>query len=184
MKGKKRAAPTVAQHAALTGLLTAQAIVLSFLENLLPLLPFLPPGAKLGLSNLVVLYAAMDLSLPSALCIAIMKAFFVLVTRGGAAFAMSLCGGLLSALAMGLLLRMSQNRLGLVGVCVGGAVCHNLGQLLAACVLSASNLLFYLPALLLFGVLAGILTGVVIRLLLPALRKQLAVVVRHWEPSQ
>ena len=47
-----------AKFVAFTGILAALAVVLSLLENLLPPVPGMPPGAKLGLSNIVSMYAA------------------------------------------------------------------------------------------------------------------------------
>ena len=77
----KRVSATVA----LTGLLAALALALSFLEGLLPPLPFLPPGAKLGLSNIVTMYAAGTLGLPYAVFLALLKGGFALLTRGAVA---------------------------------------------------------------------------------------------------
>lgn len=86
-----------ARRAALLGLLAALAVALSFLEGLLPVIPI--PGAKLGLSNIVIMYALTSLNLPCALALAAVKAAFALL-RGGTAFFMSLAGGLLSTLVM------------------------------------------------------------------------------------
>ena len=89
-----------AGRVAFTGLLAALAIALSFLEGLLPPLPMMPPGAKLGLSNLATMYAAGSLGLPSALFLAVFKGVFALVTRGGMAGLMSLSGGVVSTVVM------------------------------------------------------------------------------------
>ena len=97
----KRVSATVA----LTGLLAALALALSFLEGLLPPLPFLPPGAKLGLSNIVTMYAAGTLGLPCAVFLAVLKGGFALLTRGAVAGCMSLAGGLFSTVCMWLLLK-------------------------------------------------------------------------------
>lgn len=160
-----------ARRAAVLGLLGALALALSFLESLLPPIPVLPPGAKLGLSNLVTMFAAGSLGLPSALFLAALKGGFAFLTRGVAAAAMSLCGGLLSTAVMWLLLRKTNASLSVVGVC--GALSHNLAQLLAAYFLTASAVLFYLPFLLIFGVLTGFLTGLVLKLTLPPLERLL-----------
>lgn len=89
-----------ARKTALLGILCAQAIALSFLENLIPSLPFLPPGAKPGFSNIVTMFTVLTLGLPQAMCITVFKALFALMTRGATAFFMSLAGGVLSTLAM------------------------------------------------------------------------------------
>ena len=88
---------------ALMGLLAATAMVLSYLESMLPT-AFLPPGAKPGFSNLANMFAAAVLGLPSALTIAVLKACFAGLMRGGTSFFMSLCGGVLSTFVMWLLL--------------------------------------------------------------------------------
>ena len=61
-----------ASKAALLGILCAVAVALSFLEGLLPALPI--PGAKLGLSNIVTMYALSALGLPAALAVAALGA--------------------------------------------------------------------------------------------------------------
>ena len=145
---------------AFTGLLAALALALSFLEGLLPPLPMMPPGAKLGLSNIATMYAAGTLGLPSALFLAVFKGLFSLMTRGGMAGMMSLSGGVVSTFLMWLLLKKTKVSLGVVGVC--GALAHNAAQLCVAYFLTSTSVLFYVPFLLLFGVLTGLLTGLVL----------------------
>ena len=98
---------------AFTGLLAALALSFSFLEGLIPPIPVLPPGAKLGLSNIVVLYAAGSLGLPAALFLACLKGGFALLTRGVTAGLLSISGGVLSALVMWLLLQKTRASLSL-----------------------------------------------------------------------
>ena len=154
---------------AFTGLLAALALSFSFLEGLIPPIPVLPPGAKLGLSNIVVLYAAGSLGLPAALFLACLKGGFALLTRGVTAGLLSMSGGVLSALVMWLLLQKTRASLSLVGVC--GALSHNAAQLCAAWLLTSAAVVFYLPFLVLFGVLTGLLTGLVLKLTLPPLQR-------------
>ncbi len=154
---------------AFTGLLAALALALSFLEGLLPPLPMMPPGAKLGLSNIASMYAAGSLGLPSALFLAVFKGLFALMTRGAMAGMMSLSGGVVSTLFMWLLLKKTKSSLGVVGVC--GALAHNAAQLCVAYFLTSTSVLFYVPFLLVFGVLTGLLTGLVLKLTLPPLER-------------
>ena len=154
---------------AFTGLLAALAIALSFLEGLLPPLPLLPPGAKLGLSNLATMCAAQCLGLPSALFLAVFKGLFALFTRGGMAGILSLSGGMCSTVVLWLLLQKTKASWGVVGVC--GALTHNAAQLCAAYLLTSTSVLFYVPFLLLFGVLTGLLTGLVLKLTLKPLER-------------
>lgn len=151
----------------LTAVLSSAAIVLSLVESLIPPLPFMPPGAKLGLSNIVTMFCAGTIGLPTALTIAVVKSVFVFLTRGVAAGCMSLAGGLFSTLMMWLVLMKLQRSYVLGGV--AGALSHNLAQLLIAYIITSTTVLFYVPFLILFGVLAGLLSGVVLKVTIPAL---------------
>ena len=154
---------------AFTGLLAALALALSFLEGLLPPLPMMPPGAKLGLSNVVTMYAAGSVGLPCALFLAVLKGGFAFLGRGVTAGLMSLAGGVLSTLVTWALLRRTEASLMVVGV--AGALTHNAAQLAVAWVLTGQAVSFYIPALMVFGVLTGLLTGTVLKLSLPPLQK-------------
>lgn len=158
-----------AGFAALSGLLAALALTLSVLEGMLPPVPGMPPGAKLGLSNVVMMYAAGTLGLPWALALAVIKGGFALLTRGAAAGMMSIAGGLLSTVCAWALLRWSRAGLALVGVC--GALCHNAGQLLAALTLTGPAVLGYGPVLALASLGSGLVTGTVLKLSLPPLER-------------
>lgn len=162
-----------ARRVALTGILSAEAIALSALEMLIPPIPFLPPGAKPGFSNIVTMFAAREFSFSGAVPVALIKSLFVLITRGPSAFLMSVCGGLLSAVVMCLCFRFNRRALGIIGISVLSSAAHNLGQLGAACLLTATPQLYlYLPALMLFAVGMGIFTGILLAAILPALEKQ------------
>ncbi len=158
---------------ALCALLCAQAIALNFIESLLPEMPFLPPGAKPGFSNIITMFAAGTLGLPEALIITVTKSLFTFATRGFTAFVMSISGGLLSCLAGYFLLRHAREKIGYMGISVICALCHNLGQLCASAAMTGSSATFYYaPFLVIFGVITGILTGVIFAAVLPALDKQ------------
>ena len=158
---------TAARRVALMGILAALALTLSALEGWLPPLPFLPPGAKAGFSHIIVMFAAQTLGGPYALVLAVIKALFALLTRGGVAGAMSLFGGLGATLVMWLCVRRHASLI-LTGML--GAIAHNSLQLVVAMVLTETPLLVgYLPALLLFALCAGTVTGVLLKLLYPAL---------------
>lgn len=162
-----------ARKVALAGILGAEALALSWLESLLPAFPFLPPGAKPGLSNIVTMFAVSTLNISDAFFIVLIKSAFAGITRGITAFFMSLCGGLMSLAAMVLIFRVSKkNRLGLIGTGVCCALAHNLGQLIAAAVITDTvTIAGYAPALLIFGVCTGIVTGCVFRAVSPLLIK-------------
>ncbi|MBQ2774529.1 MAG: Gx transporter family protein [Clostridia bacterium] len=162
-----------ARKTALMGILCAQALALSFLENLIPAMPFMPPGAKPGFSNIVTMFTALTMGLPQAMCVTVIKAAFAGVTRGFTAFCMSLAGGVLSTLAMWLLTRVKSEWFGFIGVAVISAVCHNIGQLLAAVIFTGTKaVLGYAPVLMIFSVVTGIVTGTILCVIMPVLQKQ------------
>ena len=90
------------------GLLFAVAVVLSYIEGMVTI-PGLPPGIKLGLSNIVTMYCVFFLGVPSAYTLAILKALSVLLMRGPTGALLSLLGGLVSVTVMLLLLRLEKN---------------------------------------------------------------------------
>ena len=154
------------------GLLFALACTFSFVESLVPTALLLPPGVKLGLSNIVTMFSAVFWGIPSAGIITILKSGFVLLTRGVIAGWMSLGGGFFSLFIMAVLIQNKRHHFTVRFVSICGAVGHNLGQLLVSSMLLASMTTFaYAPVLLLSGVLMGYLTSVVFLALLPLLRK-------------
>lgn len=162
---------TNARRVALIGMLFALAMVLSFLENMFSGLFGLPPGVKLGLANVVVMYALLCLGAGDALLLAILKGVFGFLTRGALAGLLSLTGGVLSLGIMWLLCRLGQKKEYFI-VSVAGALAHNAGQLLAVTLLTESKYTFYYaPVLLLAGLVMGALTALSLKTVLPALEK-------------
>jgi heptaprenyl diphosphate synthase len=158
---------------ALLGIFGALALVLSFLEGMLiPDIPFLPVGAKPGLSNIITMYIAGTMGFPGALYITMLKALFALITRGATGAFMSFCGGILSTVAVCLLIKYQGRIFSYLGIGIVGAVMHNLGQLIAACIVSGTfALLNYGKYLLIFALITGTVTGTVLLLLMPRLEK-------------
>ena len=157
---------------ALMGLLFALAMALSFLESLLPALPMLPPGIRLGLSNIITMYALFVLGPVSGYTIAVLKSLFVLFTRGAVAAAMSAAGGIVSVTAMLLLSRLPGVKKQYLLLSIFGGAAHNLGQLVAArFIISNPYVWYYLPVLLVAGIVMGAITGMVLRVILPYLNR-------------
>ena len=148
-------ASKVAQY----GLITALALVLSWLESLLP--PLGVPGVKLGLPNLAVVFALYRLGFRDACVISLARVVLVALLFGnGAALAYSVAGAALSLALMGLLKKTG--KFSPVGVSVAGGVAHNAGQILVAmALLETSRLAWYLPVLWISGTIAGVLVGIV-----------------------
>ena len=152
-------------YVARMGLMFALAIALSWLESLVPV-PGMP-GIKLGLSNIVTLYCVTALGPVSALALAALKGLFAL-TRGVTSGMMSAAGGLCS---VGVMLAMSKHSSrAFCSVC--GAISHNAAQLaVAALLLKNAVALYYLPVLLISGVVMGLITSTLLTALEPVVRK-------------
>ncbi len=120
-----------------TAMLFALAIVLSLIESLLwqPI-----NGAKLGLSNMVVMFAMTSLGYSSALGIGTLKSIFVFLTRGATAGLLSFGGFALSFCVMLILHRLLKDKLSYLLLSVVGALGHNLGQLIIISALYSSSL--------------------------------------------
>ena len=154
----------------LCAVLTAMALALSYLENLFPLALAIPiPGVKLGLANIVTVFALYALGPAQALMILTARCLLGAMFAGNAnALLFSLLGGFAAMLAMILLVRLE--RFSVYGVSIGGAAAHNCGQMAAAVLtLGSAAPLYYLPVLLAVSLAAGALTGLVAGSLFQAL---------------
>ncbi len=156
----------------LTALLFAVALVLSVVENSLPTLPIYVPGVKFGLSNIAVMYALFFLNKKSAFTIAVLKAGFVLITRGPVAGLLSFFGGILSLVIMSLLIIIFKDKISYFVLSIFGAVFHNIGQFVAiSCIYTNMYLWVYMPVLLISGVVAGMATSILLRFIMPAFKR-------------
>ena len=144
------------------GLFVAIAGVLHAVESWLPL-PIPIPGAKLGLANIVSLLVISIYGWRDALLVAILRVLLGSLLSGallGPAFAMSMCGALISATGMAYAFYHWRPMFSLVGISIIGAALHNLSQITVAAFLVASpGLFWYLPYLLLFALPTGLATG-------------------------
>lgn len=158
----------------LCGMLTALAVVLSFVERLFPLDAIVPvPGVKLGLANVVTLFALTRLSARDALVIVLCRVALSSLLMGSVtAFLFSLFGGLLALAVMGLLLRAEGKFCSVLGVSVAGAAAHNIGQIIAAVIwMKTGAVVAYLPWLLVMSVPLGLVTGLTAAVVLAHLQK-------------
>lgn len=141
------------------GLFIALALILAYVEVLLP--PLFPslPGIKMGLPNIIIIFLLYRSGPRSAITVSLMRIFLVTMLFGNAmAFLYSLAGGVLSILVMILLRRL--NILSTVGVSVAGGVTHNVGQILMAMLLlETAELGYYLAVLTITGIVAGLFIG-------------------------
>ena len=152
-------ASTKNRKLALNGLLTALALILSYVEGQIPAF-FAVPGMKLGLTNIVVLLALYCMGAKSALAVNFVRIVLVSILFGnGVSFWYSLAGGLLSGAVMIALKKCG--RFSVLAVSISGGIAHNIGQIAAAMVLLQTAALgWYLLLLWFTGLLSGAVIGV------------------------
>lgn len=143
---------------AMYGLLVALAFVFSYIEMLIPFNIGIP-GVKLGLGNLVVMVTMCLLRRRDALVVAVTRIVLVGLTFGSpSSMLYALAGGLLSFAVMALLL--PAKRISLYGVSMAGGLAHNFGQLAVAVFATQTvRIVWYLPILLVSGIVTGGLIG-------------------------
>ncbi len=153
-----------AKKVSLCGLMIALAMILSYIESLVPL-SFAVPGIKMGLPNIVIVFALYKLGPADAIIISAVRVTLNSILFGNMySFMYSIAGAGLSFAVM--LLMKKTGKFSTVGVSVAGGVCHNLGQILvAALVLETGGLMYYFPALCVSGAAAGVCIGVAAGLL-------------------
>jgi heptaprenyl diphosphate synthase len=146
---------------ALSGVLTALAAIFSYVEALIPF-SFGVPGIKLGLANVVIVFALYSIGPRFALLISVVRILVVSSLFGSPAIAMySLAGALLSLAVMVPL--QKTGKFSMIGVSMAGGVFHNIGQLVvAAWVVETMQILYYFPVLLIAGMVTGILIGIIV----------------------
>lgn len=146
--------------AAYFGVFTALALIFSYVEMLIPI-HFGVPGIKLGLANLMIVIMLYKSGVKDALLLSIVR----IVLSGflfGNLFAIlySLAGGVLSLAVMAALKK--RESFSVMGVSIAGGVSHNIGQLaVAMAVVETYRVGYYLPVLLIAGMVTGMLIGIV-----------------------
>ncbi len=163
---------SMSRRIAITGVLFALAMALSYAESTLSLLFLLPPGVKLGLANIVIMYCLLFAGPRYALSLVLLKSAFALITRGAIAALLSLSGGALSFITLLILLYVFKQKTNYFITSVSGAIAHNLGQLLALSLFfNSAYTFYYAPVLLISGLAAGTVTSLTLRALIPTLSK-------------
>ena len=148
----------------LLAMLTAVAMILSYVESLLPSVGI--PGVKMGLANIAVIFSLFRFGWKEAAALSLVRVVLVSLLFGSVgAMLYSLAGAVLSLAVMALLRRI--DRFSTVGISVAGGVAHNAGQILMAMlILQTKQLLGYLPVLAVSGIAGGVLTGLAAALLI------------------
>ena len=141
------------------------ALIFSFIESRIPAFVAIP-GIKVGLANIAVIFTLYKLGVKEAICVSILRVFLVSILFGSpVSLIYSISGAVLSLTVMIILKKLTP--LSEVTVSVSGGIMHNVGQIIAASFMLATNVvIYYLPFLILSGTLAGIAVGTVSALLI------------------
>ncbi len=160
------------KHIAYLGLLLTLALILSYVESLIPVFVSVP-GVKLGLANLVVLICLYAYPAKYAFLISGMRVILAGLLFGSLfSILYSMVGAFLSLIIM--LFAKKIFKLGILGVSILGGVFHNVGQLLVAMAVVSNYRISYLfPYLLLSGILTGAIIGFIANMIVPYLKKHL-----------
>ena len=152
-------------------LLTAFALIIFVIELQFPTLAPIP-GMKLGLANIITVYAVYSFSAAETLMILLVRVVLgSLISGNMMSLVYSMAGGLLCLAGMLLLRKVIDKKH--IWVCsILGAVLHNIGQTAAALVvMQTKTVIAYLPFLLVSGCIAGALTGMAAQLVITRMNK-------------
>ena len=135
------------------------ALILSYIESRIPAFVAIP-GVKVGLANIVVVFALYKLGMKAAITVSLVRVFLISMLFGTpVSMVYGLAGAVLSLTVMFLLKRFTPLKEIAVSVC--GGIMHNVGQIAVASVILDTNVVvYYLPFLILSGTIAGIAVGV------------------------
>ena len=144
---------------------SAIAIIFGYIESLFPL-PLPVYGAKVGISNIVILTSLYILTTPVSWGIMLIKTFVSsLLFSSFSAFLYSVSGGIFSILTMSILKKTK--KFSIVGISIAGGVSHNIGQLIVAAIfLKNINIFYYLPFLIIIGTISGGVIGIISQIII------------------
>lgn len=152
------------------GLFAALAILMGYVEMLIPV-PVPIPGVKLGLANVIIIIMMYFMDTKSAFFVSLIRVVLSgLLFAGFAGLLYSVAGAMLSFAVMALLKKT--DKFSIVGVSIAGGVFHNVGQIIvAALAVENVKMAYYLPFLLVSGVVTGMLIGIVAKTALGYLKR-------------
>lgn len=157
---------------ALLGVLTSVALVLSYLEVMLPPISTAVPGIKMGLPNIIIIFVLYKFGLKEAVTVSLIRVFVVALIFGGniMTLAYSVAGAVLSLALMAIFKKI--NLFSIVGVSIIGGISHNLGQILVAIFLfDTIQIGYYMIVLSITGTIAGVVIGIISSILVKKLEK-------------
>ncbi len=156
---------------ALLGVLTSVALVLSYLEVMLPPISTAVPGIKMGLPNIIIIFLLYKYGIKEAVTVSLIRVFIVALLFGNVmTLAYSVAGAVLSLALMTLFMKIKL--FSQIGVSIIGGISHNLGQILVAIFLfDTIQIGYYMIVLSITGTIAGVLIGIISSILVKKLEK-------------
>ncbi len=160
----------------LLSILISQALILNVIERGIPV-PVPVPGVKLGLANVISLFTIIVFGFKETILVVFLRTFLGSAFAGGiSSFFYSLAGGLLSAAIMSYMYLRHKDTFSIPAISVVGAIFHNIGQIsVASFVINNIRLFYYLPVLLISGVITGIIIGLTVQFSINPLKKALKI---------
>ncbi|MBQ7873578.1 MAG: Gx transporter family protein [Oscillospiraceae bacterium] len=145
---------------AMLGLSIALAMIMSYIEVLVPL-SFAVPGIKMGLANIVIIFVLYKIGTKEAILVSLIRVILVsMLFSNVMSMWYSLAGAVLSLLVMWILKKT--DKFSIIGVSVAGGIMHNVGQIIMAIILlGTEQIALYLPVLIVTGTITGIVIGIV-----------------------
>ena len=153
---------SITRRIAYAAVFTALAIALSIMENYFPVGLLIPvPGIKLGLANVVTIFAIVMLKPVDTIAVILTRCLVVGLFTGPVALMFSLTGAMAAWLVMTILNRWTGRYFSVIGISIAGAVMHSFGQAgVAVIILKDWDIMFYyLPFLMIASLFTGTITG-------------------------
>ncbi len=156
---------------ALLGIMTSVALILSYIEAILPPIWAAVPGIKMGFPNIVIIFLLYRFGVKEAAIVSFIRIFIVALLFGNVmTLAYSCAGAFLSIVLMAITKKI--NTFSVVGTSITGGVAHNLGQILVAIFLfDTVQIGYYMAVLAVTGTIAGVFIGIAGAFLLKRLEK-------------
>ena len=155
---------------AFLGMCIALSMILSFVESQIPPLAAVP-GVKMGLPNIVMVFMLYKIGAKETVTVSIIRIILISLLFGNVqTMTFSIAGAVLSLL--GMILLKKTDLFSCITVSIMGGILHNVGQIIAACLWTGTaEIAYYLPVLLISGILAGAVIGIIAGILVKRLEK-------------
>lgn len=159
-----------ARRIAFLGLCVALSMILSYFESLIPPLVAVP-GVKVGLPNLVMIFMLYKIGPKETVAVSLVRVVLVSILFGSVvSMIYSLVGAGLSL--TGMILLKKSGKFSILTVSVVGGVLHNIGQVITAmAIMETSQIIYYLPVLLISGTIAGVVIGLTASLIVKRMER-------------